>query len=152
MPYRLAIALRIQRMLLYAILKKKASTFLFFSKKFQAAFQTVLYVSFVFLMNFFRNFRKPLFERYTFVTFSCYDNIVTGTHQYFIHNTLGGSKESPLPRIYRLLRMQEPFLFAILPQIYPISRKNHWKSHRPQAVTYFYIAYSIFFISLSVRS
>ena len=24
--------------------------------------------------------------------------LVTGTHQYFIHNTLGGSKESPLPR------------------------------------------------------
>ncbi len=44
------------------------------------------------------------------------------------------------------------FFFAILPQIYPISRKNHWKSHRPQAVTCFYIAYSIFFISLSVRS
>ena len=103
-----------------------------------------LWISFVILENLYSN--DTLSSHFPVMII-----LVTGTHQYFIHNTLGGSKESPLPRIYRLLRMQEPFLFAILPQIYPISRKNHWKSHRPQAVTYFYIAYSIFFISLSVR-
>ncbi len=65
---------------------------------------------------------------------------------------LGGLKNPPLPRKYKVFTEVRAFLFAILPQIYPISRKNHWKSHRPQAVTYFYIAYSIFFISLSVRS
>ena len=35
--------------------------------------------------------------------------IVTGTHQYFIHNTLGGSKESPLPR---KIQDRKVFLFC----------------------------------------
>ena len=35
--------------------------------------------------------------------------LVTGTHQYFIHNTLGGSKESPLPR---KIQDRKVFLFC----------------------------------------
>ena len=36
--------------------------------------------------------------------------LVTGTHQYFIHNTLGGSKESPLPR--KNFKTARSFYFA----------------------------------------
>ncbi len=65
----------------------------------------LFYFSFVFLENL--NLDATLSSHFPVMII-----LVTGTHQYFIHNTLGGSNESPLPRIYRLLRMQEPFLFC----------------------------------------
>ena len=85
LPYRLAIALRIQRMLLYAISEKKASIFFnFFHFFISAIFYAFLcslfpilwmfHCSSFFLMNFFLNFRKPLSPWYNLVTITCYDN------------------------------------------------------------------------------
>ena len=51
--------------------------------------------------------------------------LVTGTHQYFIHNTLGRPvKGLPLPRRYRLLQMQEPF-FRFHPGFTPFHEKTN---------------------------
>ena len=41
--------------------------------------------------------------------------MIKSSYMYFIHNTLGGSKESPLPRKCRAFTKVRAFLFADLP-------------------------------------
>lgn len=57
--------------------------------------------SFGFPKKFLIHFILFLEDGHNIDTISCYDNHVARTHQYFIHNTWGLVKESPLPQNFQ---------------------------------------------------
>ena len=65
----------------------------------------MFYFSFVFLENL--NLDATLSSHFPVMII-----LVTGTHQYFIHNTLGGLKNPPLPRKYKVFTEVRAFSFC----------------------------------------